>query len=637
MILFISCLAFGQVNKEPVSYYAGFKTVKLTDTSRIYKPNSTPSDSLHYRPVELDIWYPSLSKGSKNLVFKDFFISFEQRANLYQEGKNYTGLTEELAQFYAIESGLDANAGNLLLLAETNSYKNLIPANNKFPVIIYLAGFNGMGFENFKILEKLAERGFIVVSVWSVGRYPGDMTNRKEDMLEQVYDAEFAIQYLKSQNDLFLNFENMGVLGCSWGGMSASVLISGNPDLKAFVSLDGSETSYFGDSNDDDTYLNEIYLSGLLRPENSSVNYLYLESGNKLETYTPTREFHFFKKLSTEEKYYLRFLKSEHEDFTSIPSTLQASKDAIGLQNQISDLTVLFFENYLKKIDGFKSIYDKLSFSEDTSTVPYEIDYKRTDQALVRGEIIDAKTGSMLPFVSIGILNKEMGTVSKDDGKFELNIGPGMEDGLVRVSMIGYKAKTISVQELLSKQWNSIELEEEINQLPEVVITARGLKRKNLGNKTTSKYVSTGFGYEQLGSEIGIKIDVRKQPVFVDAFNFNIPYNRLSARALFRLNLYEIEGGMPAKNILTKSIIIPIDAKQTGLISVDLTPYTIVLRDDVIASLEWINNEGENNKGEAIYFSLGVFNSGTLIKRSSQGRFKKHSNMGVGFNFDVRY
>jgi len=50
-----------------------------------------------------------------------------------------------------------------------------------------------------------------------------------------------------------------------------------------------------------------------------------------------------------------------------------------------------------------------------------------------------------------------------------------------------------------------------------------------------------------------------------------------------------------------------------------------------------VETEGENNKGEAIFFSVGMFNSGTLYKKSSQAKFKKHSSMGVGFNIDVRY
>ena len=72
------------------------------------------------------------------------------------------------------------------------------------------------------------------------------------------------------------------------------------------------------------------------------------------------------------------------------------------------------------------------------------------------------------------------------------------------------------------------------------------------------------------------------------------------------------------------------------VISVDLRPYDIVLEEDIIIALEWVDNKGENKKDQAIFFSLGMFNSGTLYKASSQAAFKKFNSMGVGFNLDVR-
>ena len=183
----------------------------------------------------------------------------------------------------------------------------------------------------------------------------------------------------------------------------------------------------------------------------------------------------------------------------------------------------------------------------------------------------------------------------------------------------------------------SIKLEEQISELGEVVITAKAYKKKTLGNKSQSKFISTGFSYDQLGAEMGVKINVRKNPTFVDAFNFNISYNRLSAKSIFRVNFYSIEKNKPKENILTENILVSIEPKQVGKITVDLKPYDIVLTNDVIVALEWIETDGENNKEEAIFFSLGMFNSGTLYKKSSQAKFKKHSSMGVGFNVDVRY
>ena len=132
---------------------------------------------------------------------------------------------------------------------------------------------------------------------------------------------------------------------------------------------------------------------------------------------------------------------------------------------------------------------------------------------VIQGNVVDAKTGLPLPFVNIGVLKKEIGTVSNEQGKYEILLGPELGSDTLRVSSVGYKAKVIPVKEMLLRSSNDIRLEEEIQQLTEVVVTSRQLKKKNLGNKTTSKFVSTGFGYDQLGAEIGIRLKVRATDV----------------------------------------------------------------------------------------------------------------------------
>ena len=64
-------------------------------------------------------------------------------------------------------------------------------------MIIYLCSFNGMSFENIHLLENLASHGYIVASITSVGRYPGNMSTDPADLWGQVKDGLFAIDQLK--------------------------------------------------------------------------------------------------------------------------------------------------------------------------------------------------------------------------------------------------------------------------------------------------------------------------------------------------------------------------------------------------------------------------------------------------------
>ena len=651
--LLIFCVSFLGMTQDPKSYNAGFKTIQLLDSSRIYKPNSQVTDRLHYRPIDLDIWYPSskVLKGARSLKFGDLFKLLEERANKYQDETDYTGFTEELAQFYIAQLGIDGD-GRKLLEKITNSYKDLEVAKKSFPLIIYMTGFNGMGFENYTLLEELAKNGFVVVAISSIGRYPGDMTNELGDTMEQVFDAEFALDFLTTQAEFSIDEEKIGVIGTSWGGMSGAILLNRNEKIKAMVSWDGSDTHFYGDYNDNNRYANdatwedndrfikEIYDTQFTDIEQRDFAYLYLESGDKLNDFTPTDEYQLHKKLDPDAKY-LRFKQSEHADFNCIPSILSSTKKRIVVYEQIQNTAVGFFNQIFKGTQEFDLMWYNLTKLEETTTEPYDIanlSPRVTEFDELLGRIVDAKTNLPLSYVNVGILNRDVGTVSDTLGYFSLRFEDDFGNDTLRVSRIGYEARNFVLKKILNEgDTVKIDLVEEVSELNEVVVSARAFKRRTLGNKTESKFLGTGFGYDQLGAEMGIKINVRKNPTFVDAFNFTISHNRLSAKSTFRLNFYTVEKGRPSKNILKDNILVSIEPKQTGKVTIDLRPYDIILKDDVIVALEWVANEGKNKKDEAIFFPLGLMTNGTLYKYTYHSKFKKFASLGVGFNIDVRF
>ncbi|KEO75205.1 carboxypeptidase-like regulatory domain-containing protein [Anditalea andensis] len=625
---------------ESAHYSAGYKSINLVDSSRVYKEGTEKDDPLHYRHIELDIWYPSSDNPSNPIKFGELFKLLEQRSSKYGE-EDFEGFTEEMMLLFLAEMDIDQSPQKLLDFP-TNSYLGLEPILGKVPLVIYLAGLNGMGFENYKVLESLAQQGFLVVSIWSVGRYPGNMSNKIEDMMEQVMDAEVALEHLK-KSTIFSIQEDIGILGMSWGSMSSAVLVARNPEIKAFLSFDGSEMHYFGDQSDvddegilNDNHIHKIIDTDLLKPSKQHINYMYLESDGKTQEFDPVSEFNYYELLNSNKKY-LRFIKSQHTDFTSLPSLLDVSDS--GIHTHIINIAGEFFLQELTPKNANDEYWTNLIKQENISIVRHANPAKTVsvDDKILKGKIIDSKTKTPLSYVNIGFLNKERGTVSDENGKFELEINEKDLEDTLRISMIGYTPIKI-IPNNFSKTWNQkiIELDEMIGALNEVIVSSKGYKSKVLGNKTESKFISTAFSYDQLGAEMGIKVKIRKSPTYVDSLNFNVSYNRLSAKAIFRVNFYAVENGQPGKNILKDNILIEINPKQTGLISVDLLPYDIILEEDTFVTLEWIKNEGINEKGEAIYFSLGLLNNATIYKPSSQSRFKKHSSLGVGFNLNVK-
>lgn len=100
-----------------------------------------------------------------------------------------------------------------------------------------------------------------------------------------------------------------------------------------------------------------------------------------------------------------------------------------------------------------------------------------TAQKTVSGTITDGK-GIPLPYVNVQLSGSTKGTLSNEDGNYELNL-PDLE-GTLKFSIIGYKTQNVPIN---GSALINIRLVESSEELDEVVLTALGLKRetKELG------------------------------------------------------------------------------------------------------------------------------------------------------------
>ena len=98
MLLFI--LSCSDTKREKDEFYtAGFKTIQTVDKSRIYKPRTDSTDYLHYRPVDIDLWYPAeFSTKDSVLLFRNILGLLEKRANYYTGSNAGNGITQQIAK-----------------------------------------------------------------------------------------------------------------------------------------------------------------------------------------------------------------------------------------------------------------------------------------------------------------------------------------------------------------------------------------------------------------------------------------------------------------------------------------------------------------------------------------------------------
>ena len=250
------------------------------------------------------------------------------------------------------------------------------------------------------------------------------------------------------------------------------------------------------------------------------------------------------------------------------------------------------------------------------------------------GQVIDAAIEEPLPYVNIGLVNQNIGTVTDEAGYFELEVpGNGFADATLRFSMIGFEPQDFTLQEYRDQKILTIPLNEKATALEEVVLTTKRNKyqTKILGNKTTSQLIYAAFTTNKLGNEMGFLVRGRKNPMILKKFNVSLVENDYGP-IRFRLNFYDLKDGLPNETLLNENIIVETDI-QSGIVSKDLTPYEIVIDQDFFVAIEWIEDLGPGK----LFFSGGFFGSPLIAREVSQGTWSKVGSASVGMNVEVRY
>ncbi|MGY6647351.1 carboxypeptidase-like regulatory domain-containing protein [Wenyingzhuangia sp. IMCC45574] len=126
---------------------------------------------------------------------------------------------------------------------------------------------------------------------------------------------------------------------------------------------------------------------------------------------------------------------------------------------------------------------------------------------IINGTIYD-ETNETVPFVTVGILNKTIGTASTEDGEFALMITPNELNDTLYVSSLGFDTFKMKVQEYLDKKDRKIILKENVVSLDAVVLlkpkdyminALKSLKSNTLSKKPHVKEIL----YRRAASEDG--------------------------------------------------------------------------------------------------------------------------------------
>jgi len=244
------------------------------------------------------------------------------------------------------------------------------------------------------------------------------------------------------------------------------------------------------------------------------------------------------------------------------------------------------------------------------------------------GIVLNEADKKPIEYVNIGIINKDIGTVSDLDGKYSISIDSQFNEDTLMFSRIGYFPEKIKVADLKSKTNKKITLKEKDYELEEVTIKPNLFKEKTLGVTTKAKLIAAGFKNNRLGYECGILMKTKK-PTLLKNVNLNISQCTYDT-IYYRLNIYKVKGKKNFENILKKPIYVKRAGESIkGTINIDLQSKNILVDTDFLVTLEHVK---DLEKGE-LYFCAGLFNK-TYYRKTSQGKWETKP-VGISISVDA--
>ncbi len=345
-VLVCMVLLFACKPAAPTVWHTGLQYIYAFDSSRHFDTTST-SSARYYRPVKIDLFYPTADSAGAPVTYGDIMDQYEKRMDFQVSADSCKKTSRDIANMFATYMHMDS--AGMMLNYPMNMALNRTKPLGKFPVIIYAAGMNGSAWENPLLFERLTQKGYVVAAISSVGKYPGFMSGA-EDVEEQVADILFAKKYLQDSVP-FADTRHTGLLSWSMGGSAITKAAMLDSSIQCLLSFDGTETHYYGFDTAWDRQYNQLLQLPPCAPEKVHAPYMYLSSGRS-DKYDSL--YFFSAHINSRDKYFLRLANAQHEDFSSITYIIQRLQPSVKgphIQNYtaVGQLTQTFFDQYLQR------------------------------------------------------------------------------------------------------------------------------------------------------------------------------------------------------------------------------------------------------------------------------------------------
>ena len=247
----------------------------------------------------------------------------------------------------------------------------------------------------------------------------------------------------------------------------------------------------------------------------------------------------------------------------------------------------------------------------------------------IKGKIIQEDNNQPLAYVSIGVVDKSLGTLTDTLGNFKFQISQENLTDTLKISLVGYVSKKIAVKDFIERKTKTIELRVKITELAEVVVTNSKTNTEIIGRQGSGKLIQVSIHKkksveETIGSEMGMRYKTRHINATLKDFNFNISGNNFNY-IKYRINIYSVKDNMPDTLIFNKQIFMTIDNYKTGWIKVDMEAYQIKVNQAFIVTIQWVESsmKKKENPITLIPVAMTLFSKNCYARIASQDKWKK--------------
>jgi hypothetical protein len=239
---------------------------------------------------------------------------------------------------------------------------------------------------------------------------------------------------------------------------------------------------------------------------------------------------------------------------------------------------------------------------------------------LLTGHLQDQRTHLPIPFVSLGITGKNVGTVADEKGHFSLRIPATLAHDSLTFSAIGYQTQAFPLVQLATMPPHTFFLREKATALHEVVVRARAAKLRRIGTTTHNPFLWGNIQQRETRDIVEFAKFIPLANAPSELRQAHIFLRRPTVDTVtFRLNFYRAGADRPAERLVERTILVRTTI-HNGWLTIDLTPYSLTLQTDFYLSFEFLPDK----QLPVPAFSYGAqFGGAALVRTSSLGTWKR--------------